>query len=136
MRHSSTVIGRPPRPPPGKRATTRSTGPGGSAAQRQVRRLIHQPHGMACRVTQAIIIKRHKDHAFLGIGVVFVGALRYVIMMAWGDATEKPHAESAGLVDKALVYLPLAALLLLGLWMPGPLHNALTQAAAILGGGR
>jgi hydrogenase-4 component F len=72
----------------------------------------------------------------LGIGVVFVGALRFVIMMAWGEAGEKPKAESAGVIDRLLVYVPLAALLMLGLWMPGPLHNALSQAAAVLGGGQ
>jgi hydrogenase-4 component F len=72
----------------------------------------------------------------LGTGVVFVGALRHAISMAWGEGEIKPQTQSATLIEKGLVFLPLAALLLLGLWMPGGLRHALTQAALVLGGGR
>jgi hydrogenase-4 component F len=71
-----------------------------------------------------------------GTSVVFVAALRHALAMAWGKPEKAPVAERTGYLDAAVVLLPLVALLILGLWMPAPMENAITQAAAIIGGGR
>ena len=67
-----------------------------------------------------------------GSSVVFVGALRHAIAMAWGEPSPVVEPESAGTIESMLVFVPLAILLILGLWMPGPLINILKQAAAVL----
>jgi hydrogenase-4 component F len=71
-----------------------------------------------------------------GGSVVFVGALGHAIAMAWGDKSPVAEGEGAGLVEKFLAFAPLAILLVLGLWMPGPLRSILQQAASVLGGNR
>lgn len=68
-----------------------------------------------------------------GVGVVFVGALRHVIAMAWDPPAPALKPPKAGWLEGALVFGPLSALLLLGVWMPPPLVSALAQAARILG---
>jgi hydrogenase-4 component F len=68
-----------------------------------------------------------------GGSVVFVGALGHAIAMAWGDTSPIVEPERAGMVEMFLAFAPLAALLVLGLWMPGPLSSILKQAADILG---
>jgi hydrogenase-4 component F len=67
-----------------------------------------------------------------GCGVVFVGALRYAIGMAWGDPSVIEEPEAARAIEKFLAFAPIFALLLLGLWMPDPLLNILKQASLIL----
>ena len=70
----------------------------------------------------------------VGTGIVFVGALRHGILVAWGEEVEPPRAERTSAVEIALVVAPLAALLFLGLWMPAPLRSAIQAAAAIVEG--
>ena len=69
----------------------------------------------------------------LGVGAVFVGALRHVISMAWEDPAPGIRTEAIRPGAIALVWAPLAVLLILGLWIPGPLMQILTQATAVLG---
>ena len=80
-------------------------------------------------------------HAFValtlflfGAGIVFVGALRHAMTSAWGEEVCEPKLQPDGVADAVLVFGALALLLLLGLWMPGPLRTALEQAALIVGG--
>jgi hydrogenase-4 component F len=69
-----------------------------------------------------------------GMGIVFVGALRHAIAMAWGE-TKRPSATGkVGMGEKLLAWGPLGALLGLGLWMPEPLRHALSEAALVIGG--
>ena len=56
--------------------------------------------------------------------------------VAWGRPSETPSPIRATFLDAMVVFFPLAALLLLGLWMPAIVRDALSQAAAILGGAR
>jgi hydrogenase-4 component F len=67
-----------------------------------------------------------------GGGVVFVGALRHAIAMAWGEPSPVVEPERGSIVEVFLVFAPLAILLVLGLWMPGSLLNILKQAASVL----
>jgi hydrogenase-4 component F len=69
-----------------------------------------------------------------GTGVVFVGALRHAIAAAWDPPVLQPAPEHAGVADRALVFVPLAILLVLGLWMPEFLRIALHQAADVIRG--
>jgi hydrogenase-4 component F len=68
-----------------------------------------------------------------GLSVVFVGVLRYAISLAWGDPSPTVEPEQASVVEYFLAFAPLAILLILCLWMPGPLYNMLKQAASVLG---
>jgi hydrogenase-4 component F len=70
----------------------------------------------------------------LGTGIVFVGALRHAMAPAWGDEVREPTLQPGGLADATLVFGGLALLLVLGLWMPGPLRGALDAAASVVGG--
>jgi hydrogenase-4 component F len=67
-----------------------------------------------------------------GISIVFVGVLRHAIAMAWGDPSPVAEPEQAGRIETLLVFVPLAILFILGLWMPGPLITILKQAASVL----
>ena len=69
-----------------------------------------------------------------GACIVFVGASRYAVEAAWGDSVVEPRDVPAGLASRTLISGALGALLLLGLWLPGPLRLALEQAAAVVGG--
>ena len=69
-----------------------------------------------------------------GLSVVFIGALRHVIPMGWGPPDEPARPPSAGWRAAALVFVPLAVLLLLGLWVPPFLTDLLARGARILGG--
>jgi hydrogenase-4 component F len=68
-----------------------------------------------------------------GSGIVFVGALRHAIAMAWGEPASIAVPEHAGAVEKFLAFAPMAVLLVLGVWIPRPLLNVLKQAASVLG---
>jgi hydrogenase-4 component F len=67
-----------------------------------------------------------------GSSVVFVGALKHAIQMAWGESQKSP--ERAGSLDYLLVLLPLGLLIILGLWLPDFLTQAIHTAALIVGG--
>ncbi len=74
----------------------------------------------------------------VGAAVVFMGALSHAIAMAWkspDDSCPVPETMSHSLSDKLMVFIPLAILLILGLWMPPVLASFLERAAAILGSG-
>jgi hydrogenase-4 component F len=70
-----------------------------------------------------------------GTGIVFIGALRHAVAAAWDPPVGTPPAEETSLAERGLVLLPLAALIVLGLWMPQPLREAIARAAAIIRGG-
>jgi hydrogenase-4 component F len=79
------------------------------------------------RATLALIL-------FLGgCGVVFVGALRQAIAIAWGKPGSTVAPEAAGTVEKFLAFAPIIVLLVLGIWIPGPLLHVMRQAASVLG---
>lgn len=69
-----------------------------------------------------------------GSSVVFVGALRHVIAIGWGEPDASVREEKAGLIEGILALCPLMVLLFLGLWMPDFVRNAIEQAAIILRG--
>lgn len=69
-----------------------------------------------------------------GAAGVFVGALRHAISISWGAPPEGTRIEKADLTEAALAFAPAAVLLGLGLWMPDFLREAISQAAAIVGG--
>ncbi len=69
-----------------------------------------------------------------GAGVVFIGVLRHAIGAAWNPSLTEPQPERASLADRTLVLVPLAVLLVLGLWMPDALRAALNQAADVIRG--
>ena len=76
----------------------------------------------------------------LGTAIVFVAVLRHAIATAWGGRGDDAIAADstparASLAEKALVVLPLAALLVLGVWMPPALRLMLEQASNIIRGG-
>jgi len=68
----------------------------------------------------------------LGAGVVFVGALGHAIPLAWGKTASAVRPTRAGTLETLLVVLPLVLLLVLGMWMPGPLQTALNAAADVI----
>lgn len=70
-----------------------------------------------------------------GLAVVFVGALRHAISMAW-KPPEDVAPEAPGTIcmaEVAMVAVPLAILLVLGLWMPKLLAEFIVRASVILG---
>jgi hydrogenase-4 component F len=71
-----------------------------------------------------------------GAAVVFVGALRHALGMAWGEPKTAVASESQPRAEALLAWGPLALLLLLGLWMPETLRQTLDRAAAVIGGPR
>jgi hydrogenase-4 component F len=72
----------------------------------------------------------------VGLGVVFVAMAALVLPMALGTAaparTRRREPWSAVLPPALLG----AAVLVMGLWIPGPVANVIDQAAALLGAGR
>ncbi len=68
----------------------------------------------------------------IGTGIVFIGALRYVLPMAFGKISAPFEPLPARKLDAFLVAAPLLILLVLGVWMPKPLQSALSRAAAII----
>lgn len=70
----------------------------------------------------------------LGLAIVFIGMLRHAITIAWGASDTEVEPEKTRLTEKLLVGCTLALLLLLGLWLPGPLWRMLNEAAAVIKG--
>jgi hydrogenase-4 component F len=70
----------------------------------------------------------------VGVGVVFVGALRHVISMAWEPLQSPIKARRPTIAEGMLVFGALAALLVLGIWLPRPFYAILEQATRVLGG--
>ncbi|NLF58598.1 MAG: hypothetical protein GX580_13270, partial [Candidatus Hydrogenedens sp.] len=70
----------------------------------------------------------------LGVGIVFMGALRHAVGLAWGEPVMEPEKERAGGADRVLVVVALGALLLLGLWIPGLLWRMIEDAVRIVEG--
>lgn len=68
----------------------------------------------------------------IGAGVVFVGALGHAIPLVWGKRQTHTPPAAATWGEALLVFMPLAVLLLLGLWMPRPFFLALQSAAAVI----
>ena len=66
-------------------------------------------------------------------GVVFVSALRHLIDMAFGAAGEHDRGTPDGTLAVPIVALAAGFLLMLGVWMPLPLSDAIARAAAVLG---
>ena len=65
-------------------------------------------------------------------GVVFVSALRHLIDMAYGEPTTNRSGGGDGRLAVPVVVLATGLLLLLGLWMPRSLADAIARAAAVL----
>ncbi|MBU1243712.1 hydrogenase 4 subunit F [Myxococcota bacterium] len=73
--------------------------------------------------------------AFLfGLALVFIGALRHLISISWEPHTEPVTPHRATLLEGAIVFVPLATLLMLGVYVPAPFWHLLEKAARILGG--
>ena len=70
-----------------------------------------------------------------GVAVVFVGVLRHATKVVWGAPSISHDEAGPTLLERSIVFLPLAALLILGLWMPPALWRFIERAAAIVGGG-
>lgn len=68
----------------------------------------------------------------LGAGIVFVGALGHAIPLVWNDPQKPTARVKTNAVEFTLVFAPLAVLLLLGLWMPETLAQALNTAADVI----
>jgi hydrogenase-4 component F len=69
-----------------------------------------------------------------GVGVVFIAALRHVIGMTWQREGEGAELAHPGRLPALFVVLPLAAVLVVGVWMPPPLLRVLEAAAAVIQG--
>jgi len=71
----------------------------------------------------------------LGIAVAFAGMLLHLREMALGEVPHGIHTgERTGWASVAL-WLPLALVVLFGIWMPPALSEAIRQVAGVLGGG-
>jgi hypothetical protein len=65
---------------------------------------------------------------------VFVAALRHLIDMVYGSAAASIRLPRDGHLGISIVAVAGSLLLVLGLWMPLPLFDAIGRAAAIVGG--
>jgi hydrogenase-4 component F len=90
------------------------------------------------RIVQAAIDARRAWTVvlfLLGTSIVFAGALRHAMAMAWEEPPELPASRPRVPLDVALVVTMLGALLVLGLVMPAPLRAAIEAAVRVLQGG-
>ncbi|OGV73493.1 MAG: hypothetical protein A3K19_16905 [Lentisphaerae bacterium RIFOXYB12_FULL_65_16] len=71
-----------------------------------------------------------------GACVAFVGSLGHALPLAWGNPDGETVREPvrATFLEACLVFLPLATLLCLGLWLPAPLETILCEAADVING--
>lgn len=67
-------------------------------------------------------------------GVVFVAALRHLIEVAYGPAGDSARLPRDSHLGVPIVAVAASLLLVLGIWMPLPLLDAIGRAAAIVGG--
>ena len=67
-------------------------------------------------------------------GVVFVSALRHMIDMAFGTASRHDRGGRDGKLAVPIVVAAAGLLVVLGVWMPLPLYDAIASAAAVLAG--
>ena len=67
-------------------------------------------------------------------GVVFISALRHLIDMAFGDPKGYQSPAGEGRLAVPIVVVAVGLLLVLGLWMPLSLSQAIGSAAAVLAG--
>ena len=70
----------------------------------------------------------------VALAVAFVGLLRHAIRLALASGEAPVRAIRVGAIDAVLVACGLGLLLLLGIWIPKPLHEALVAAAQIIDG--
>jgi hypothetical protein len=69
------------------------------------------------------------------LAVIFIGMASVILEVAYGEADRSvPKARESGWLIGGPLALA-AAVLLLGLYVPGALHDALARAATSLGGG-
>ncbi len=93
-------------------------------------------------LSEFLVLKAAVDHSLyvvaalflLGLGVVFIAVLRHIIAMAWKPAEQQAGPVKFSLPEALLIFIPLAIVLLLGMWIPGPLLKILSRAAQVLGG--
>jgi hydrogenase-4 component F len=69
----------------------------------------------------------------LGLSIVFISALRFAITAAWGNSEAAPRPLVRSLGEILIVLVLASALLLLGLWMPDPMYDAIDRAAKSIG---
>ncbi len=69
-----------------------------------------------------------------GAGIVFVAALRHAMTPVWGLEIAEPRPIRTAVADAVLVCGGLGLLLMLGVWLPGPLRAVLEAASKIIGG--
>lgn len=69
-----------------------------------------------------------------GLALIFMGALRHLISIAWEPLDTPVETHRTTWIEKTLVFVPLATLLMLGVWVPAPFWHLLERAARILGG--
>ena len=65
-------------------------------------------------------------------GVVFVSALRHMINMVFGTASHHDRGGRDGKLAVPIVVAAAGLLIVLGVWMPLPLYDAIASAAAVL----
>ena len=71
----------------------------------------------------------------LGLAAVFICALGYLLPLCWESSPNRqPDRVRFISAEALLVYVPLMALLVLGLWMPEALQSILWEAAHIING--
>ncbi len=90
------------------------------------------------RIVQAAIDTRRLWTVVLflvGTSIVFAGALRHAMAMAWEEPPRLPAPRPGSPLDLALVVTILTALLVLGLVMPASLRAAIDAAVRVLQGG-
>lgn len=69
----------------------------------------------------------------LGSGIVFIGALGHAIPLFWGKYEGNIKKQPTNFWEYGIVGFVLIVLLVLGVWMPNPLHNILSASANIIG---
>jgi hydrogenase-4 component F len=91
-------------------------------------------------MSELLIVKAAVDaHAtvtlvafLLAAGTVFLGMFGHTMTMVRGTPDVGSAPPKGTITDGVVVFLPLLLLAVLGVWMPSPLRDALTQAAAIV----
>ena len=83
-------------------------------------------------------IDRHRTGILVlllaGLAIVFLGLSRCAIAIAWGRPESGAEKIRSHRIEGLFVAAVLAMILVLGFWMPTPLKEWITAAAAIIGG--